>query len=91
MSMITSTKWVPRGAPAAYPQKYIVDDAELSRISNLAKLQLEEARQDLEAVQISNDIKNDKATNGDHDMDKRSESSLSQEYAHDRPSRNNDP
>lgn len=48
MSMITASLWVARGAPAAFPQKYDVDERELERISALARLQLDDAKQDLE-------------------------------------------
>ena len=54
MSMITASTWVPRGAPAAFPVKYQVDEAELARISNLAKLQLEDAQSDLDKAQNGN-------------------------------------
>lgn len=47
MSMITATLWVRRGAAAAFPEKYDVDEDELARISKLAKLQLEDAKEDL--------------------------------------------
>ena len=47
MSMITASLWVPRGAAAAFPEKYDVDEEELARISKLAKLQLEDAKEDL--------------------------------------------
>ena len=47
MSMITASLWVPRGAPAAFPEKYDVDEDELARISKLAKLQLEDAKEAL--------------------------------------------
>ncbi|KAK3178930.1 hypothetical protein OEA41_001068 [Lepraria neglecta] len=48
MSMITASLWVPRGAAAAFPTKYDVDENELARISKLAKLQLEDAEEDLD-------------------------------------------
>ena len=48
MSMITASTWVPRGAAANFPTKYDIDEAELSRISKLAKLQLEDANHDLD-------------------------------------------
>lgn len=54
MSMITASKWVPRGAPAAFPVKYKVDEAELARISKLAKLQLEDAQSDLDRAKNGN-------------------------------------
>lgn len=47
MSMITASLWVPRGAAAAFPEKYDIDEDELARISKLAKLQLEDAKEDL--------------------------------------------
>ncbi len=51
MSMITASVWVPRGAAAIFPTKYDVDEKELSRISKLAKLQLEDAKDDLTQAQ----------------------------------------
>ena len=51
MSMITASLWVPRGAAAAFPEKYDVDEDELARISKLAKLQLEDAKEDLSEEQ----------------------------------------
>lgn len=48
MSMITASLWVPRGAAAAFPEKYDVDEDELARISKLAKLQLDDANEGLE-------------------------------------------
>ncbi|KAL8876852.1 MAG: hypothetical protein Q9198_005020, partial [Flavoplaca austrocitrina] len=49
--MITASAWVPRGAAAAFPIKYDVDETELARISKLAKLQLKDAEEDLDAAQ----------------------------------------
>ncbi|KAL8830007.1 MAG: hypothetical protein Q9170_005930 [Blastenia crenularia] len=51
MSMITASVWVPRGAAASFPTKYDVDEKEVARISRLAKLQLEDAKEDLEDAQ----------------------------------------
>ena len=50
MSMITATAWVPRGFAAPFPTKYEFNEAEFERISSLAKLQLEEAKEDLETA-----------------------------------------
>ncbi|PGH31488.1 periodic tryptophan protein 1 [[Emmonsia] crescens] len=47
MSMITATTWVRRGVAAPFPEKYEIDEAEINRISELAKLQLEDAKIDL--------------------------------------------
>ncbi|KAF2835487.1 periodic tryptophan protein-like protein [Patellaria atrata CBS 101060] len=51
MSMITATAWVPRGFAAPFPTKYVFDEAEYSRIQELAKLQLDDAKEDLEEAQ----------------------------------------
>ena len=48
MSMITATAWVPRGFAAPFPSKYVFDDDEYERISKLAKLQLDDAKEELE-------------------------------------------
>lgn len=51
MSMITATTWVPRGFAAPFPTRYNVDEAEFDRISKLARLQLDDAKEDLEEAQ----------------------------------------
>jgi periodic tryptophan protein 1 len=48
MSMITATAWVPRGFAAPFPIRYDFNEEEFERISSLAKLQLDEAREDLD-------------------------------------------
>ena len=48
MSMITATTWVPRGFAAPFPTKYTFDEEEFTRIASLAKLQLDDANEDLE-------------------------------------------
>ncbi|EKG09215.1 hypothetical protein MPH_13766 [Macrophomina phaseolina MS6] len=54
MSMITATTWVPRGFAAPFPQKYIFDDDEFERISQLARLQLDDAKEDLDDAKNGN-------------------------------------
>ena len=51
MSMITATAWVRRGYAAAYPTKYVFDEDEYGRIAKLAKLQLDDAQEDLDEAQ----------------------------------------
>lgn len=51
MSMITATAWVPRGFAAPFPTKYTFDEGEFQRIAELAKLQLDDANEDLEDAQ----------------------------------------
>jgi hypothetical protein len=48
MSMITAATWVPRGFAAQFPTKYDFNEEEFARISELAKLQLEDAQEDLD-------------------------------------------
>ncbi|KAK4192662.1 WD40-repeat-containing domain protein [Podospora australis] len=50
-SMITTTAWVPRGFAAPFPSKYNFDEEEYERIAALAKLQLDDAEEDLEEAQ----------------------------------------
>lgn len=49
--MITTAAWVPRGFAAPFPQKYDFDEDEFERIASLAKLQLDDANEDLEEAQ----------------------------------------
>ena len=57
--MITATAWVPRGHAAAFPTKYVFDEDEYARISKLAKLELDDAKEDLEKARdaLSSDQK----------------------------------
>lgn len=48
MSIITATAWVPRGFAAPFPTKYNFDEEEFQRISELAKLQLDDANEELD-------------------------------------------
>ncbi|KAL1901969.1 rRNA-processing protein [Sporothrix stenoceras] len=50
-SMITTTAWVPRGFAAPFPKKYEFNEDEFERIAELAKLQLEDAQEDLDEAQ----------------------------------------
>lgn len=49
-SMITTTTWVRRGVAAQFPTKYEIDEDEINRISEIARLQLEDAKGDLKAA-----------------------------------------
>ena len=61
--MITATAWVPRGYSAPFPKRYVLDEEEYGRIAKLAKLELEDAKEDLEEAQAgANGTKTD--TNG---------------------------
>ena len=47
-SLISAVGWIPRGAAAAHPTKYTVDEAEMERVGALARVRLEEAQMELE-------------------------------------------
>lgn len=66
-SMITTTAWVRRGVAAQFPSKYEIDEEEMGRISKLARMQLEEAQEGLNAAQdeaMEEDDKEDGSTEG---------------------------
>lgn len=66
MSMITAAQWVPRGVAAQFPAKYNFDEAEYERIAEIAKLQLDDANEDLEEAQGAEDMEDveEPAANG---------------------------
>lgn len=55
--MISSSCWVPRGFASEFPEKYELDDAEMERITQMAKLELEDAKEDLEQAQKETALK----------------------------------
>lgn len=54
-SMITTSAWVPRGFAAPFPSRYNFDETEFKRIAELAKLQLDDANDDLEEARAGGD------------------------------------
>lgn len=50
-SLISAVSWIPRGAAAVHPTKYVIDDAELERVGQLARVRLEDAKMELELAQ----------------------------------------
>lgn len=66
MSMITAAQWVPRGFAAPFPQKYTLDEAEFERIAELAKLQLDDAEEDLKEAEQG--AAKDEKAGGDEEM-----------------------
>lgn len=63
MSMITAAQWVPRGVAAQFPTKYNFDQVEYDRIAEMAKLQLEDANEDLEESR-GDEVEDESAPNG---------------------------
>jgi len=48
--LISAIAWVRRGVAVEHPSKYAVDEKELERVSALARVELEDARVELERV-----------------------------------------
>lgn len=80
MSMITASTWVPRGSASAYPKKYDVDESELARISKLAKLQLDDAKADLDNANAGRE--DETATENSSDEERGARLPRSQGYLH---------
>ncbi|KAI8973573.1 WD40-repeat-containing domain protein [Mycotypha africana] len=53
--MISAIQWIRKGAAARNPKKYDLNDEEYARINKLASEQLEEAKDDLKAVDNNTD------------------------------------
>ncbi|PWW74373.1 WD40 repeat-like protein [Tuber magnatum] len=51
--MITATTWVPRGFSAQFPERYDIDEKEFERIADLARLHLEDAKEDLQEAEAA--------------------------------------
>ncbi|KAI0312780.1 transducin family protein/WD-40 repeat family protein [Amylostereum chailletii] len=47
-SLVSCVSWVKRGVAANQPSKYVLDDKELERVSALARIELEDARVELQ-------------------------------------------
>jgi periodic tryptophan protein 1 len=52
-NLISAVSWVRRGVAARHPRKYILDDKELERVSALARIELEDARVELERAHLA--------------------------------------
>jgi periodic tryptophan protein 1 len=65
MSMITAAQWVRRGFAAPFPTKYDLDETEYERIAELAKLQLDDAEEDLREAQEENNGEKKKSSGDD--------------------------
>jgi len=52
-NLISAVSWVRRGVAAKTPEKYVLDNKELERVSALAKIELEDAREELERAHLA--------------------------------------
>lgn len=64
MSMITATAWVPRGFAAQFPTKYEFNEEEFDRIAKLAKIQLDDAKEDLKEARAESKAGKETLTSG---------------------------
>lgn len=64
MSMITATAWVPRGMAAQFPTRFELNEEEFDRIAKMAKIQLDDAKEDLEEVQNVEKARSNEQNNG---------------------------
>lgn len=49
--MISALHWIARGKSLAHPKKYVLDDAEMERVSKMANVEFEDAKAQLERAQ----------------------------------------
>ncbi|KAK4058688.1 rRNA-processing protein [Microbotryomycetes sp. JL221] len=70
-SLISAVSWIPRGVAAQHPSKYVVDETELDRVGQLARVKLQDAQFELELARATehdnNDDGDDDAMRGDDD------------------------
>ncbi|CAA7266975.1 unnamed protein product [Cyclocybe aegerita] len=52
-NLISAVAWVRRGVSAQHPAKYVLDDQELERVSALARIELEDARDELQRAHLA--------------------------------------
>lgn len=52
-NLISAVAWVRRGVAVQHPEKYVLDDKELERVSALARIELEDARIELERAHLA--------------------------------------
>ncbi|KAI5955129.1 PWP1 [Candida jiufengensis] len=55
--MISSSTWVPRGYASEFPEKYELNDEEMERINQMANLELNDAKEDLEEAKKTSKLK----------------------------------
>ncbi|SGY40641.1 BQ5605_C003g02405 [Microbotryum silenes-dioicae] len=71
-SLISAVNWIPRGAAAQHPSKYVVDEAELARVEKLARVRLDEAQMELELARATEE-ENREDGGGDDDEEEEAE------------------
>ncbi|CCM03608.1 uncharacterized protein FIBRA_05746 [Fibroporia radiculosa] len=76
-NLVSCVAWVKRGVAAQIPEKYELDDGELQRVSALARIEVEDARKELEwahraAGMMGKGAEGEEADDADEDDDENS-------------------
>ncbi len=66
-NLIPAISWVRQGIAAQNPEKYVLDEKELERVSTLARIELEDARAELERAHLAAQLMGKGAEEDDHD------------------------
>jgi periodic tryptophan protein 1 len=69
MPLISSIAWVRRGAAAENPEKYNLDEKELERVQQLARIELEDAQIELQKASEAAQEMEGRSEDGDEDED----------------------
>lgn len=57
--MLSATSWVPRGFASEFPEKYELDDEEMERITKLAQLEIDDAKENIKALEGDEEVKDE--------------------------------
>ncbi|KAM0792507.1 hypothetical protein ACM66B_005177 [Microbotryomycetes sp. NB124-2] len=66
-SLISAVSWIPRGVAAQHPSKYVVDESELDRVGQLARVKLQDAQFELELAKATAEDNDDDNMRDDDD------------------------
>ncbi|KAK4053108.1 rRNA-processing protein [Microbotryomycetes sp. JL201] len=72
-SLISAVSWIPRGVAAQHPSKYVVDESELDRVGQLARVKLQDAQFELELAKATADDNEDDMRGDDDEEDDHSD------------------
>lgn len=67
--LISAVAWVKRGVATQHPEKYVLDEKELQRVSALGRIEIEELEKAHEAIKALDRDEPDDAGDDDDDDD----------------------